>query len=125
GPAWPAQRGILSQAGNRSCGTKPTPGSGIKNEFDAVRTRNQLYVELNRRNPETGACDRPEYELYDLKKDPYELRNLAVNPSRRQPSALQAGLADRLHRLVECAGVADRDRPTPGGDYGPDRPWCE
>jgi N-acetylglucosamine-6-sulfatase len=125
GQGWPQQRGILSQVGNRICGTLPAPGTGIKNQYDAIRTRDQLYVELNRRNADTGACDRPEYELYDLRKDPYELKNIAVNPTRRQPSALQAGLADRLHRLAQCAGVEGRDQPAQAGDYGGPKPFCE
>jgi arylsulfatase A-like enzyme len=119
GAAWPKQRAILSQVGSRACGSVPVPGAGIRNYYDALRTRNQLYVELNRRNPETGACDRPEYELYDLKKDPYELRNIAVDPARRPASPLQASLADRLHRLVDCEGVDGRD------PAHPDRPYCE
>ncbi len=49
-----------------------------------------VYVELDRVNKETGICDRPEYELYDLKTDPYQLRNLAVNPAVATPSPLQA-----------------------------------
>ena len=125
GAAWPKQRGILSQVGNRACGSVPVPGLGLKNYYDALRTRNQLYVELNRRNPDSGACDRPEYELYDLKKDPFEVRNIAVDPALRPPTPLQSSLADRLHKLAECAGIADRDPPTPGGPNGTDRPWCE
>ncbi|PST82868.1 heparan N-sulfatase [Pedobacter yulinensis] len=32
----------------------------------------------------TRVTDRPEYEFYDLKKDPYELNNLAADPARQQ-----------------------------------------
>jgi N-acetylglucosamine-6-sulfatase len=123
GIPWPRQRGILSQVGNRLCGTIPEPGNGLRNYYDALRTRSQLYVEHNRVNATTGACDRPEYELYDLTKDPYELRNIAVNPATHTPSPVQASLADRLHRLARCSGIAGRDPAAPGDDEP--RPWCE
>jgi arylsulfatase A-like enzyme len=125
GQPWPQQRGILSQVGNRLCGIQPQAGTGIKNQYDAIRTRDQLYVELNRREATTGACDRPEYELYDLKKDPYELKNVAVNPALKPPPPLQASLADRLHRLAACAGVDGRDTPVQDADLGGPRPFCE
>jgi N-acetylglucosamine-6-sulfatase len=125
GPAFPKQRAILSEVGNRICGTVPIPGLGIKNQYDAIRTRNQLYVELNRRDPGTGACDRPEYELYDLTEDPFQLKNIAVNPANKTPSELQAGLANRLHELARCAGVAGRDPQTLEGEYQTPRPYCE
>jgi uncharacterized sulfatase len=123
GPAWPADRAILAQIGNRACGVVPTPGSGLKNSYDAIRTRNYMYAEINRVNATTGACDRPEFELYDMRRDPHQLRNIAVNPATQVPSAIQASLAARLHALVRCAGSAGRDTPTPG-DYA-DRPLCE
>ena len=75
-------------------------------------------------NKDTGACDRPEYELYDLDEDPYELKNLAVNPANKFPSALQIALAERLHTLTRCAGAAGRDAPTSGGGGG-ELPLCE
>jgi N-acetylglucosamine-6-sulfatase len=125
GIPFPKQRAILSEVGNRLCGSVPIPGAGIKNQYDAIRTRNQLYVELNRRNPATGTCDRPEYELYDLTEDPYELKNAAVNPARKPPSELQAGLANRLRQLAKCAGIAERDPPTLAGADDSPRPFCE
>ena len=94
------------------------PDRGLTNFYDALRTKRHVYVELNRVNRETGQCDRPEYELYDLKTDPYQLDNLAVNPAEASPSPLQAGLAARLAVLRDCAGVAGRDAPG-------DRPFCE
>jgi hypothetical protein len=46
-----------------------------------------------------------ETELYNLRRDPYELRNLAGRPADR---ALQARLARRLDRLRWCSGPACR-----------------
>jgi N-acetylglucosamine-6-sulfatase len=67
--------------------------------FDAIRTRRYKYVEhLN--------GDR---ELYDLARDQHELESQHANPTY---NAVKASLADRLHRLVECAGVSCRARPT-------------
>jgi arylsulfatase A-like enzyme len=117
-PGWSRGRTLLAQLGGiRTCGVVPTE-RGLKNYYDAIRTKRYTYVELNRVNKETGECDRPEYELYDLKQDPYQLRNRAVNPAVATPSALQLGLAARLDALRDCSGVAGRDAPT-------GRPFCE
>jgi hypothetical protein len=56
--------------------------------YTAVQTRRSLYVEY--RNGWR--------ELYNLKKDPWELRNIAGN-SRTKP--LQATLSGVLHRLYD------------------------
>ena len=117
-PAWSKGRTLLYQIGsNRTCGEPPAE-SGLRNFYDAIRTPRYVYVELNRVNPETGECDRPEYELYDLKTDPYELRNVAVDPAVATPPALQASLAARLASLRDCSGIAGRD---PAGS----RPYCD
>ena len=72
------------------------PGAG---HFDAIRTRNYIYAEyLN--------GDR---ELYDLRKDPYELQSEHANPAY---AGLRASLAARLHRLVSCSGASCRARPS-------------
>ena len=86
--------------------------------YDGVRTKRFVYIEHNRVNPETGECDRPEFEMYDLKKDPYELKSIAVNPSTQTASPRQASLAGRLNSLRDCAGIEGRD-PSDG------RPFCD
>ena len=117
-PDWSRGRTLLYQlGGNRTCGAIPAE-RGLNNFYDALRTDRYVYVELDRVNKETGICDRPEYELYDLKTDPYQLRNRAVNPAVATPSPLQASLAARLEVLRACAGVGGRDPAT-------DRPYCE
>jgi hypothetical protein len=83
-----------------------------------------MYAEINRVNSVSGACDRPEFELYDMRKDPYQLKNIAVNPAVRTPSAVQQSLAERLHNLGRCAGSAGRDAPSIGSEYA-DLPLCE
>jgi arylsulfatase A-like enzyme len=115
-PDWARHRTLLFQIGSqRQCGA--LPGPGMRNFYDGLRTRRYVYVELDRVNPETGECDRPEYELYDLKRDPYQLRSLAVNPAVETPSPLQASLARRLALLRRCSGIAGRDPAS-------DRPFC-
>ena len=66
--------------------------------FDAIRSRNFIYAEH-----QNG--DR---ELYDLKKDPYELQSEHANPAFE---AIRTSLAARLHNLVTCAGGTCRARP--------------
>jgi hypothetical protein len=68
------------------------------NHFDAIRSRNYLYSEY-------ANGDR---ELYDLRRDPYELTSEHANAAY---DGLKASLADRLHRLVSCAGATCRTRP--------------
>ena len=82
GPVLPRFRG------QRRLGPQAIP------EFHAIRTKDILYVEY-----ETG-----ERELYDRRRDPYELTNVAG----RVPPALLARLAVRLAELEECVGQACR-----------------
>lgn len=60
-------------------------------EFAGLRTNEHVYVRYH-----DG-----EAELYDLRRDPYELRNLAGKPADRQ---LERHLAHRLDRLRHCSG---------------------
>ena len=62
--------------------------------YSAVRTPNG-YLYAEHRNGE--------HELYDLNTDPYELHNLAGKPAE---AGLEAGLAQRLATLRDCAGSA-------------------
>jgi hypothetical protein len=72
-----------------------SPGAG---HFDGIRTLHYKYAEY-------ANGDR---ELYDLRKDPYELQSQHANPAY---DALKASLAARLHNLVTCKGAACRARP--------------
>ncbi len=62
--------------------------------YRALRTDRYLYVEYD-----TG-----EKQLYDLRKDPDELRNIVTTAS----PALVHDLAARLDRLVHCSGASCR-----------------
>jgi N-acetylglucosamine-6-sulfatase len=73
-----------------------SPGAG---HFDGIRTLHYKYAEY-------ANGDR---ELYDLRKDPFELQSQHANPAY---DALEASLAVRLHSLVSCAGASCRTRPS-------------
>jgi N-acetylglucosamine-6-sulfatase len=79
-----------------------SPGAG---HFDGIRTQHYKYVEY-------ANGDR---ELYDLRKDPYELQSQHANPAY---DALKTSLAVRLHRLVACAGASCHTRPSAGFTAG-------
>jgi N-acetylglucosamine-6-sulfatase len=93
GGTWQAHRGVLDEI------AKPP------HEYNAIRTPRYAYSELA-----TG-----ERELYDLKRDPYELHNHAGQPAY---AAVQGRLASRLALLRRCSGVQGRDAPSA-------RPFCE
>lgn len=66
--------------------------------FSALRNQRYLYVEY-----ESGAS-----ELYDMARDPDQLRSLHREPAL---AGLRARLAARLAALQVCAGAACRTRP--------------
>jgi len=70
-------------------------GIGIPG-YVALRTTDHLYVEYPTSN---------ERELYDLKKDPYELQSL----HQSAPASLQKKLAGRLAALKDCRAASCRD----------------
>jgi arylsulfatase A-like enzyme len=106
-PRWSRQRALLMQVGGkRACDGSPPPEKGLNNFYDEIRTKRYAYIEVNRVNESTGLCDRPEYELYDLKKDPYQLRNQAHNPGRKPIGRVQRDLAARLAQLRDCSGAS-------------------
>jgi N-acetylglucosamine-6-sulfatase len=79
GGRWPADRGVLSEINDL----------GV--HYAAIRTRRYMYARY---------AD-GERELYDLRADPYELRNRAPDPALR---GVKAALARRLAALRRCAG---------------------
>ena len=76
-------------------------GRGANNvpPYRAIRTNRFLYAE----HLATG-----EFELYDLERDPYQLRSRDGSP---RYAAVQRDLAKRLRRLKSCAGDGCRKRP--------------
>jgi len=79
----------------RTIEIQDAPDDDIKEQFTAVRTPDFLYAEYR-------IGDR---ELYDLRRDPFELQNRAGDPSY---GAIQAGLAARLAVLRSCRGMGCR-----------------
>jgi arylsulfatase A-like enzyme len=67
--------------------------------YRGVRTDRYTYAVYT----ETG-----EQELYDRRRDPHELRNVAADPAYAR---VKARLAGRLERLADCRGRACRVRP--------------
>lgn len=70
--------------------------SGDPPDYEAMRTRDALYVEYA-----TG-----EREYYDLRKDPYEVDNIAGSLSPAQLAVLHA----TLRGLAQCRGATDCQR---------------
>jgi len=77
------------------------PGSGYVAPFEGIRTLRYLYVRYGLIQHERGGPYVPypngSEELYDLKTDPYELRNLAQLPQDQQ---LRERLAAELQKLL-------------------------
>jgi arylsulfatase A-like enzyme len=67
-------------------------------DFRGIRTQRYVYVEHK-----AGAR-----ELYDLDRDPYELRNVASGPAYAN---VKAKLSERLRRLNRCRGGDCHTRP--------------
>jgi arylsulfatase A-like enzyme len=119
GRAWPKHRALLAELGQPNCTRDPASKGGLKTFYASVRTRTHVYTRLHQIDPATGRCRPTEHELYDLRTDPAQLDNIAVNPSRRRASKVQRALARRLTVLTRCAGIAKRDTQVDG------RPYCE
>ncbi|MFN8161541.1 MAG: hypothetical protein U0R52_10935 [Solirubrobacterales bacterium] len=80
--------------------------------FRAVHTRRFIYAE-HLRGPSAG-----ESELYDLARDPYELRSLDGVPAY---AAAEAALGRRLARLRHCSGAGCRRLPDLGAALAAER----
>lgn len=87
-----AQRPLLNETG--------APGRSNRDFHQAIRTRDHLYVEHAN----------GERELYDLRRDPFELANAVGDPAN---AGVVSDLSARLGVLKTCAGEACR-RPAPG-----------
>ena len=115
--SWPQGRGLLTEY------RVPDAGRYATCEFAGIRTRDSIYVRHSRVvDPSTSQCiATDERERYNLKKDPFELRNQCFGGSSSScpVGAKQLDLELRLSELRDCAGVAGRD-PRVGA-----RPFCE
>jgi hypothetical protein len=92
-------------------------------DFIGIRTRDDIYVRHSRVvDPGTGECVATDQrERYNLKQDPFELRNLCFggHAANCPTGEKQIELELRLSRLRNCAGIPGRDQPVGG------RPFCE
>lgn len=96
---WPSQRKLVLELGTESRCT----------DFRALRQRSTLYTQYRRMTAE-GECSFGPQELYDVRRDPFLLRNLLgtkrVRPVDRK---LADNLAAKLDELNECSGIEGRD----------------
>jgi N-acetylglucosamine-6-sulfatase len=117
--SWPRHRGLLTEY------RVPHRPRNSTCQFAGVRTRHHIYTEHYRvADATTGDCidaTPPEVERYDLKSDPFELRNVCPGGAMASCPAgsKQLELQTQLARLKSCAGVRDRDERVGG------RPYCE
>ena len=114
---WPHRRALLTEYRVADAGRYATC------EFVGIRTRDDVYVQHSRVvDPGTGQCvPSDERERYDLKRDPFELRNLCFGGSSGNcpVGGKQLKLETRLSQLQNCAGIAGRDPRVDG------QPFCE
>ena len=98
----PYARGDARQRDRTACSSRRGP-EGVRERkrdwmFRGVRTERYTYLRWS---------DSGFVELYDRRKDPHELRNLARDP---RYAAIERILANRTTRLVRCEGEACRHR---------------
>jgi N-acetylglucosamine-6-sulfatase len=80
------------------------------NGYDGIRTARYTYVEYRGKQTADGGCTIESRELFDLKRDPYELRSVLANPaSASRYAAVQKDLDARLERLKTCNGTMGKD----------------
>jgi N-acetylglucosamine-6-sulfatase len=70
--------------------------------YQAFRSPRLFYMKLEA--DRTGQLGHPEHELYNLRRDPFELHNLFAR-GRGVSEARKQRLADRLTRVTHCAGT--------------------
>ena len=92
--SWPAGRGVLAEI------------AADQGAYSAIRTQRWVYV----------LYKDGEKELYDLRRDPGQLRNVAGQPAY---AGTEAQLAKRLASLRRCSGARGVARPVDG------KPLCE
>jgi N-acetylglucosamine-6-sulfatase len=94
--AWGRAAFMIERRGGRDAQEELGDGDLMRgaNSFNAIRTREHTYVEYA-----TG-----ERELYDLRKDPFQLENIAA----RADATLVRQLGAWLKALATCAGAQCR-----------------
>jgi arylsulfatase A-like enzyme len=103
---WPADRAIPIEGG---AGGGPCGYRGLRLEREVLLTG----VTAGRGD----ACDRTgEVELYDLARDPHQLRDLGQRPTAAARERIDE-LGDRLERLENCSGIRGREDPPPSAGF--------
>jgi len=114
---WPQDRALLTEYQARS------PGRYQTCDYDGIRTRRSIYVEHHSIvDPSEGTCrETLALERYNLRRDPFELRNLCHGGEIGScpAGARQADLEQRLQQFSQCAGIAGRDENVDS------QPFCE
>jgi N-acetylglucosamine-6-sulfatase len=101
---------------------RPAAGGAVARSFVGVRTRRYVYIEHDRLRvgsvadglgARIGDGEPVDRELYDLRRDPYELES---EDSTRRYAAPRGALARALAQLRDCAGescLLDAEIPPP------------
>jgi N-acetylglucosamine-6-sulfatase len=116
--SWPKHRALLSEY------RVFVPHHYGTCKFAAIRTPTSLYAEhysvTDLKKNKCVDARPPQVERYDLKRDPFELRNLCHGGklSSCPSDSSQQRLESELRRLRNCAGVNGRDERVDG------RPYC-
>jgi N-acetylglucosamine-6-sulfatase len=114
---WPDDRGVLLEMEVPSQRAGPhTPC-----DYEGIRAGGRVYIEhhSSTRRRKGHCSPREETEYYDLRRDPFQLRNLAPSDPSSAEGRVERRLAERLSELEDCAGVAGRDPQQAG------RSFCE
>jgi arylsulfatase A-like enzyme len=114
---WPANRALATEFDIGK--DQIQPGRGTSCTYRGVREGRWLYVEHTTvPDPVTGACEDSEVaELYDRRRDPFELESLAGSPPGSRAAAVETRLAALTEELSVCAGVRGRDPEPESGVY--------
>jgi N-acetylglucosamine-6-sulfatase len=102
GERQPPGRGLVLENLEKATAGEQGEGGGSYALYRGLRTDRWLYVHYD--DPKQGV------ELYDLRKDPDNLDNLAYDPKY---SGVRTRLNADLERLKGCAGLACRARVAP------------
>jgi N-acetylglucosamine-6-sulfatase len=111
-PPWVRGRAILTEY--RRNGAK----NGVC-AYTGVQLRQAAYVHYTSvATSRRGSCNAvDERELYNLSRDPWELRNLFPAAPGSPASRKEASLRRQLAGLEVCSGIAGRDPRPASGQY--------
>lgn len=95
------------------------PGRPTSCRYEGVRDGRWLYVSHpSVPDPATGICEEAAIaELYDHRRDPFELRNLAGAQAGARAAQVEQRLSELTATLADCAGIEGRDPEPESGAY--------